>query len=120
MLLKKEDALQEVRAIDKLFKTGIHENLVAVIAHGTILESPFYFIDMELCQGNLEDFLQGRHPETFRLSANPHFFGLEFEADARWIGTAWDIVEQITSGIQFIHGCGEVHRDLKPRNGATP
>ena len=25
--------------------------------------------------------------------------------------------EQISSGVQFIHDCEEVHRDLKPRNG---
>lgn len=29
----------------------------------------------------------------------------------------WRIMEDITSGIAFIHFHKEVHRDLKPRNG---
>ena len=29
----------------------------------------------------------------------------------------WNIMTQISNGVAYIHGQGEVHRDLKPLNG---
>jgi serine/threonine protein kinase len=76
---------------------------------------PFYYIDMELCQGNLEDFIKGNTPHRFDLS-NIHRL---LNVSERGVWGIWDIMEQITNGIVFIHACGEVHRDLKPRNGTS-
>jgi serine/threonine protein kinase len=115
--LKKEDALREVRAIEKLARKGIHENLVAIQAHGLIHGMPFTYIDMELCDGNLEDYIQGRRSQTFEATDNSRLLSLNMRESG--IANIWDIVEQISSGLQFIHSCEEVHRDLKPRNGRS-
>ena len=32
------------------------------------------------------------------------------------IAQIWDIMEDVTGGLAFIHSKGEIHRDLKPRN----
>jgi serine/threonine protein kinase len=81
-----------------------HENIAMVTRHGW-LSSSFYFFDMELCQLNLEDYIRKLGKE----SGLPNVQGGE--------GDIFDIMIQITSGMEFIHGHSEVHRDLKPRNG---
>jgi serine/threonine protein kinase len=118
VLFDKDAALQEVRAIEKLFRKGIHQNLVAVESHGWIPGSPFYHIDMELCKGNLEDYIKGIRLQRYE---EHHNLGLSHLSGSRGgkAGTIWEIAEHIASGISFIHGCGEVHRDLKPRNGKS-
>lgn len=110
--------MREVRAIEKLFSNGaLHDNLVTVIAHGKLQGVPFYYIDMELCEGNLEEYIRGNQRQKFEQYNNPRLLNLS-NCDCP-VGSIWDVVEQIASGIQFIHSCGEVHRDLKPRNGTT-
>src|SRR5271169_2492118 len=112
-----EDAMEEVRAIEKISSKGNHNNLVAILKHGRLLESwPFYYIDMEFCEGNLEDYIRGIHPERYAARLMSQFSSLGISYVGR-VATIWDIMEQIASGICFIHICGQVHRDLKPRNG---
>ena len=96
----------------------MHRNLVAVQAHGLIHGMPFTYIDMELCDGNLEDYIRGSQSRKFGMAVNPRLLGLTM-SELNGIGNIWDIVEQMADGLQFIHSCGEVHRDLKPRNGTS-
>lgn len=111
----KEELLNEARAIDKVFANGSSENLVKVLKHDWLPNLPFYYIDMELCDGNLEEYIHGKRLQDFHISDNPRLFGARF--DDNTILQIWDIMEQISSGLEFIHSCHEVHRDLKPRNG---
>ena len=111
----KEDVLNEPRAINILKAHGPCDNIVFVIKHGWLPRSQYYYIDMELCDGNLEDYIDRKSGVTYILSKNPRFFGATFMERGIW--NTWDIMEQITLGIKFIHQCKEVHRDLKPRNG---
>jgi len=68
---------------------------------GKSKNSALYYIDMELCNGNLDQFIRDRGAS----SSTPIT-----------IADIWDIMVQITSGLAHIHSQGEVHRDIKPRN----
>src|SRR5271168_180341 len=97
--LTKEDILNEARAIRTLYKAGDPVNLVAVIDHGWLLDSPYYYIDMELCDGNLETYITSNTPWMFDLE-NPRLLGAPISQRGDW--NLWDIMEQITNGIEFI------------------
>ena len=91
-----DDILNEVRAVKKLCN-GDNINIVRVTNHGTIQRS-FYFIDMELCNHNLETYMM----------------------ELQWVPTAevWDIMKDVANGLTYIHAQSQVHRDLKPRNSS--
>jgi serine/threonine protein kinase len=71
---------------------------------------------MEFCEGNLEHYIKRIHPSRFEAAHNLRLPSISFDHVGR-VTTIWNIAEQISSGLSFIHACGEVHRDLKPRNG---
>ena len=51
-----EDIQNEVRAAVKLCEPGTI-NIVSVLRHGKLPSSPYYFIDMELCDLNLATYI---------------------------------------------------------------
>jgi serine/threonine protein kinase len=114
---KWEEVLNEARAIDKLQSSGTCQNLVAVLRHGWLRESTYYYLDMELCQGNLEDYIEDSDIFTYTTIENPRLLDAKFGRHGIW--NTWDIMEQIASGLEFIHNCGHVHRDIKSRNGTS-
>lgn len=100
----REDIENEVRAIDKLCTDPPSQDIVRIFRHGWMKSAtrqnsplPMYFIDMELGQYSLEEYIEG--------SAN----GLA-ESEAL------DTLLQVSAGISFIHRKGMIHRDLKPAN----
>ena len=48
---------KEVEAILKVCGQGRPTNIVAVLKHGEIQEASLYFIDMELCDLNLSEYI---------------------------------------------------------------
>jgi serine/threonine protein kinase len=106
----------EVRAITKLCGKAAHSNIVEVFRLGELIDVPFYFIDMELCQMNLANYI-------YRDSNSLPTFVPRFVKDASASAKAlqiWNIVRQIASGVAYIHSYNEIHRDLKPQNGLFP
>ena len=117
--LKTEDIQNEIRAVEKLCSPNrAHENIVIVLRHGRLRNTPYHFFDMELCNFNLEHYIpllwEPSALEKINLSSIKEFT-VDLSSRIKYI---WAIMSQIASGIAFIHFQKEVHRDLKPRNGS--
>ena len=50
------DIKNEIRVVEKLCSPGTHKNIVSVLRHGQLSNMPYYFIDMELCDLDLETY----------------------------------------------------------------
>ena len=69
---------------------------------------------MELCDLNLDRWIYRKWDEN-TVKKFPH---LTVELPPRMrLGQVWDIMEDITRAVAFIHDDHEIHRDLKPSNG---
>ena len=109
MRLDMESVQNEKSAIEKLCYEG-HKNIVKVIQVSEFADKSYAFIDMELCDLNLEEY--NRCTWTMIQAAHwipPGFRELE----------VWNIMKQIAAGLAFIHNHRLVHRDLKLRNGTS-
>jgi serine/threonine protein kinase len=94
-----EEINNEVRAINKL--SGGHKNLVKIISHGWLplssqsgTQSRCYYIDMELCDYSLEQYI-----------ADPYLGRKLRDAwtDAQTLTEILSIMKQITMAVQYIH-----------------
>ena len=106
---------KEVTAIKKLCGPGAHINIVQVLAHGQLPNAPYYFIDMELCDLNLQEYIH-QEPSTEPSGSIPYIIRGVASASSLQI---WVVMSQIAAGVEYIHQKGHVHRDIKPANGAA-
>src|SRR5579862_7136252 len=51
------DILNEFRAIKKLCLECSHENIITIYNYGKLSDSLYYYIDMEFCSLNLEEYI---------------------------------------------------------------
>ena len=85
-------------------------NMIQYIADGSIASNSDYFIDMELCDFDLDQYINGAcnvsgvHGLPVWNTDNPDIFLIIA------------IMQQLLSGLAFMHKEGKVHRDLDPRN----
>jgi serine/threonine protein kinase len=97
--------------VTELSKTGGHPYIVSVLRIGELRNSRYLFIDMELCDLNLAEYLYCSKPRsqvaTFFVKNQPP------PMKARQI---WTVMLQVTKGVEYLHGQDLIHRDLKPAN----
>jgi serine/threonine protein kinase len=91
---------------------GAHANIVAVLTIGLLLNTEDLFIDMELCDLDLAEFIAGGKPRE----SVPTFFVIDKPSPVK-ARQIWNIMLQIAKGIEYLHLKHIVHRDLKPANG---
>ena len=108
-----EDVENETRAIRKLCRRDTHPNIIEVLRLGELPGSPYYYIDMELCDLTLTDYIYKDSPDVIpRFIRNVSSSLKEMQI--------WNVMKQIVSGVEFIHRHNEVHRDLKSSNSNFP
>jgi translation initiation factor 2-alpha kinase 4 len=79
------------------------------------LKSVIFYIQTELCQQTLEDYLNDRNKKLSELRGqNTDEYSI---LRVQYTKEALEIAEQILNGLTYIHEeCQMVHRDLKPSN----
>jgi serine/threonine protein kinase len=98
-----DEIKNEIQAVEKLCHRKENPNLVITFRTGLLEGTPYYFIDMELCDYDLETYISdGKLYELKQSARAPQVIR---------------IMKHITNGIAFLHSQNQVHRDLKPRNG---
>jgi serine/threonine protein kinase len=107
-----KEIANELRALDKIC-TKNHPNVITVLRHDK-LEGSLYYIDMDLCDMNLNSYIASI-PKSWpdHLAGKGRFF------PAYDSSIIWAIMKDIAKGLSFIHSLGEVHRDLKPQNSSS-
>jgi serine/threonine protein kinase len=100
----------EIQAIRNIFSDGGHRHIIAIMKIGDIPQN--IFIDMELCDLNLDDFIYCRKDPA----VVPTYF-VKDQPPPLKSRQIWNIMSQIAQGVEFLHGKRMVHRDLKPVNG---
>lgn len=135
-----EDIANEARVISEVCQ-GQSIHVIQVLNHGWLRGSySYYFIDMEYCPETLADYIQrargriatgsnpGRFPPSeiwpLRIAPTPEpAFSVPGTVgdpsdvvDILW-NPIRNILNDIVSGLIYIHRNQVVHRDLKPRNG---
>jgi serine/threonine protein kinase len=109
----------ELEAIKQLGEFGAHANLIEILRHGHLGTSDWHFIDMELCDITLKDYIDGKRLEIpENAKTDPCFVPFDCSPDLKALNV-WTILKHIVSGLEFIHKHNYVHRDLKPQNGRT-
>jgi serine/threonine protein kinase len=99
-----------------------HRNIVQVLQHDWFKSNSEYYIDMELCDLTLHDYIHnrasfiGQHSDLSHHS--PIFVFDDCSAHLNLLNVC-AIINHIARGLEFIHQEHYTHRDIKPLNGKS-
>jgi serine/threonine protein kinase len=121
----KAEVKNEARIVSSLLKDGGHPNVISILKHGW-LKYNYFFIDMELCDCTLFEYIKySDNPAMgcpIAISKLRHMYPVFVHRNsphATRLRNMWTVGLHIASGLEFMHASKYVHRDLKPRNGTT-
>jgi len=114
--MTEKDIQDEVRAVTKICTSPENKNIVSVFTHGR-LPSSCYFFDMQLCDFNLQQWLYSPGAAT-RTALSRHLEMYLCSSSQRQMAEILHVMTDTSSGLDYIHSLNEIHRDLKPQNGA--
>ena len=105
---------------------GQHANIIQIFEHRWVKSAEFYFIDMELCDTTLLQYIDYHSDASnsdfdFATSLDdkvPAFIQRN-GASLQRMQNFWIIASHIAHGLEFLHAHDQVHRDLKPANGTA-
>jgi len=112
-----EDVRKEFKAIDKLQRDGGRKNIVEVLRHGELSYMSLYYIDMELCDLNLIDYINGQQSSMVNIDLEASRSAKLYIPSTLKFAMILEIMKNIADGLAFIHFSEVIHRDLKPPNG---
>ena len=102
----------EFEKLTLLCGQGTHPHIVNVLRIGELCNTSYMFIDMELCDLSLVEYIHCTKPRE----AVPTFYIKDQPPPMRAL-QIWTVMLHIAKGVKYLHQKQIVHRDLKPANG---
>jgi serine/threonine protein kinase len=106
----------EIQVLKKLCGPNTHINIIQVLNDGLLPGLPYYFIDMEVCELSLKDYI---HRATLAEPSDSLPYFVRDAGVGVTVLQIWNIMRHIASGIEYIHSQGHAHRDIKPANSVS-
>lgn len=106
------------RETANILNLGSHPNLVNVIGHATLENTNLtsYYIDMELCDYDLHEYIYSIRAGKCLIRA---LQGSDASVVLKELLDMLKVMNDITNAAMYIHRKGNVHRDIKPKNSMT-
>jgi serine/threonine protein kinase len=112
------DRKNEQLAIVRLYPPGFkYRHLVQILR--IEMSSPNHYIDMELCDGTLNNYIDWHNNLKPSNAERPEFKFIQDLPPMTKVGSTGKIMTDIAGGVVCIHHHDVVHRDLKPSNSNT-